>query len=137
MEYDGHNDVKGVVALDTAAITTDTTTVGNIVDTLGFETAEFFIQSGTLTDGTYTVILEDGDDSGLSDAAVIAAEFRLGSLPDFALTDDDTVFRVGSISKKRFQRLSLLSAATTTGGTLGSTCVLGRAKSGPTAAQTT
>ncbi len=116
MERDMHNNVNGLNALDAAAITTNTTTVGNIIDMVGFESLEYFIQSGVLTDGDYAFLLEEGDASNLSDAAVVPTAEVLGDLVGFILdTDDNLVKRVGSIGKKRFQRLSIVSTGTTTG----------------------
>jgi hypothetical protein len=134
-EYDLHTEVNGAVALDLTAISTDTTTAGNIIDTKGYEAIEFFVWTGTLTDGTYTVLLEEGDDSGLSDAAAVDSSETLGTLPVIPATGDDSVYRVGSIGKKRYQRLSIVSASTTSGGTLGSIAVLGYPQVGPVADQ--
>lgn len=116
-ECDGHSNIGSVIALANQNITTDTTTVGAIIDTAGFESCEFIVASGTLTDGAYALKLEQGDDSGLSDAADVPAAEILGVLTGFAATDDDTTKRVGTIGKKRYQRLSIVSTATTTGGT--------------------
>jgi len=116
-EYDMHNNVLGEIALAVQDITTNTTTVGAIIDTAGFESLEYLITSGTITDGVYALLLEEGDDSGLSDAADVPAANILGSLTGFVAADDDTVKRVGSIGKKRYQRLSIVSTGTTTGGT--------------------
>lgn len=133
-EYDLHSRVKQAVALDSQDITTDTTTVGNIIDTSGFESLEFIIQSGVITDGAYALLLEQGDDSGLSDAAAVPAANILGVLTGFVLTDDNAAKRVGSIGKKRYQRLSIVSTATSTGATkFSSVAVLGNPKSAPTA----
>ena len=133
-EFDLHSNIKGEVALDSQDITTDTTTVGNIIDTRGFESIEFTIQSGVITDGTYTLILEQGDDSGLSDVAVVPTDEVLGVLTGFVAADDNATKRVGSIGKKRFQRLSILSASTSTGATrFSSVAVLGHPQSAPTA----
>lgn len=134
MEYDLHNSVLQKVALNTSAISTNTTTAGAIIDTAGFESIEFIIQSATLTDGAYAIKLEDGDDSGLSDAADVSSDLVLGGLPSFADTDDNTVKRVGSISKKRYQRLSIVSTSVTTGGTLSAVAILGNPRVAPTAA---
>lgn len=123
-QADLHHDIDAAVALDTQAITTNTTTVGNIIDMKGKLALDFAILAGTLTDGLYTAVIEEGDDSGLSDAAVVPAERLLGSLPAIALADDDTVSRVGFIKLKRFVRLSLVSSAVTTGGTLGAIAVV-------------
>ena len=101
MEFDLHSNVKGVLALAVQNIITNTTSVGAIVDTLGFESMEYLITSGTITDGAYALVLEQGDDSGLSDAAVVPTADILGVLTGFVAADDDTVKRVGSIGKNR------------------------------------
>ena len=133
MEYDLHSNIKDETALNTAAISTNTTTVGAIIDTLGYESLEFIAQSGTITDGAYALLLEQGDDSGLSDVAAVPADEVLGALTGFVATDDNETVRVGSIGKKRYQRLSLVSTGVTTGGTFSAVAVLGNPKSGPVA----
>lgn len=115
MEYDLHNNVNGAVALASAIINSNTTTVGEIIDTAGFDSLEFIIQSGTITDGAYAFLLEEGDAANLSDAAAVSADETLGDLVGFVAADDDTVKRVGSIGKKRYQRLSIVSTGVTTG----------------------
>ena len=134
MEKDLHSNVKTLIALAVQDITSDTTTVGAIIDTLGFESLEYSIQSGTITDGAYALKLEDGDDSGLSDAADVPTANILGVLTGFVADDDDETKRVGSISKKRYQRLSVVSTSTSTGGTnFAAQAVLGHPKTGPVA----
>lgn len=135
MEYDLHHNVKGVNALNIQAIATNTTTVGNIIDTVSFESIEFLIQAATLTDGAYALKLEHGDDSGLSDAADVPAAEVLGALTGFVATDDNAVKRLGYIGKKRYVRLSIVSTGVTTGGTLGATASLSHPKHAPVAEQ--
>lgn len=133
-EFDGHSRVKQEVALDSQDITTNTTTVGNIINTVGFESIEFVIQSGTITDGAYALVLEEGDDPGLSDATAVPAGEVLGVLTGFVVTDDNAAKRVGSIGKKQFQRLSIVSTGAATGATrFSSVAVLGHPKTAPTA----
>jgi hypothetical protein len=117
---DLHNNIKVEVALDTAAISSDTTTNGNIIDMQGFGSVEFVIQSGTLTDGTYTPLIEEGDVSNLSDASAVADSDLLGTEANasFAATDDNAVNKVGYIGNKRYVRLSIISSGTTSGGTV-------------------
>lgn len=111
---DLHNNVTQKIALNAAAITTSTTTVGAIIDLQGYDACEFLVQLGVRTDGTYTVLLEEGNDSGLSDAAVVAAANRLGSLP--VLNASNTTGRVGYlVGAFRYVRLSLVSATVTSG----------------------
>lgn len=125
-QRDAHNSVEQKSALDIQAISTDTTTVGNIIDLANVEAVEFFIAAGTITDGLYAILLEHGDDSGLSDAAAVPDSQLLGTeaLAAFGTADDDKVSRIGYIGDKRFVRLSLVSTATATGGTLGAVAVL-------------
>jgi hypothetical protein len=137
MEYDLHNNVTAKIALQTTAISSNTTTAGAIIDTSGYESIEFILISSTLTDGAYVCVLQDGDDSGLSDAANVDSSLLLGALPDFVLADDNAVRRVGCIAKKRYVRLSITSSAVTTGGTITAGALLGNPKSMPTAAQAT
>ena len=134
MEKDLHNNVDDRMALDLAAITTDTTTVGNIIDTVGFESIEFVALLGVITDGAYAFKIEDGDDSGLSDAADVDSSLLLGALTGFIATDDQSTKRVGCIAKKRYVRLSIVSTGTTAGVAMaGATAVLGHAQHAPVA----
>jgi hypothetical protein len=133
-EYDLHSNVKDEVALNSQDITTDTTTNGNVIDTVGFESIEFVVQSGTITDGAYAFLLEEDDVVGFGSATAVPADETLGVLTGFVAADDDSSLRVGSIGKKRFQRLSIVSTSTTTGGTkFSSVAILGHPKSAPTA----
>jgi len=120
---DLHHQIAAEVALDVQAITTDTTTEGNIIDLNGKLAVDFSIVAGTLTDGTYTALLEDGDEANLGDAAPIPAERILGgALP--ALSVSDSVERIGFFKLKRFVRLSLVSTGTATGGTIGALAIV-------------
>ena len=134
MERDLHSNVDDRLAFGPAAISTDTTTAGDIIDTLGYESLEFIVAMGTITDGAYAFLLHEGDAANLSDAALVSADETLGALTGFALTDDDSTLRVGSIGKKRYQRLSIVSTATTTGVNMAAAvAVLGHPKVAPVA----
>ena len=70
------------VAVATQAVAADTLIVGAIIDTLDYESLEYVIQAGVITTGTVSFVLEEGDDSGLSDAADVAsAKLVYGTLP--------------------------------------------------------
>jgi len=125
------------VAFTTQAIVSDTTTTGAIIDSQGFESVDFSIVTGTITDGTYTLIIEDGEDPGLSDAAVIATDLLVFSsgqtaLPTFDLNDDDIVKHFGIVNHKRYSRLKIVSAGTTSGGTFTVVAMKGHAAKKPT-----
>ncbi len=133
MNYDLKNNVKDSVGLAPVAITTDTTTVTAIIDTKDFDSLVWQIMSGVITDGAYTIVIEEGDASNLSDAAAVPAAERLGDLPAFALTEDGVSKRVGSVGKKRYQRLSIISTSTTAGALFSVGAIQGHAKSKPVA----
>lgn len=137
MKKDLYNKILQKVAFNTQAISTDTTTNGEIIDLQGFDSATFIIQSGSLTDGTYTPLIHEGNESDLSDAGAVADADLIGTEADatFASTDDNKAKRIGYVGGKRYIRLSLVSASTSTGGTLSAVAVLSDADIRPTDAE--
>jgi hypothetical protein len=121
---DSKNNVSNLNGLTPATIATNTTTAGEIIDTKGFESLSFLNRASDYTDGTYTPLIEDGEDSGLSDAAAVTDTFLIGTEANAALSADG-VSKIGYIGKKRYVRLSYVSTSTTTGATLDSVAVLG------------
>lgn len=117
-QRDAHNNMEQKVALNLQNITSDTTTVGNILDLANVEAIEFLITAGAITDGAYAILLEDGNDSGLSDAAAVADAQLLGTeaLAAFTATDDNKASRIGYLGNKRFVRMSIVSTGITSGG---------------------
>ncbi len=105
-EHDLHSQVKVFLALDFTA-SAGTTTDGNVIDTDGFESIEFFIASGTIAVGTFAVTLFSDALVGFASPTAIPAALTLGALPSWLVTDDDTVRRVGTVVKEQFVRLTL------------------------------
>lgn len=114
---DLHNVIYVTSALNTTTINANGTTNGNVIDRLGFEGLEFIIQSGTLTTGTFTPLIEHGDVANLSDAAAVDDVDLLGTESDaaFAATDDNKVKKIGYVGLKRYVRLSIVGADTAAG----------------------
>jgi hypothetical protein len=134
MDYDLKSSVEPVVGLNFGAIATDTTTVGNIIDSAGFGSLVLTLVTGTVTDGDYTLVVEHGDDSALSDATTATAADLVGGLPSFtADTDDNLAKAVGYVGKKRYVRVSIVSANTTSGAFIGVVAIKGNAVTKPTA----
>lgn len=134
-QFDSHNNILQAVALNPATIATDTTTDGNIIDTLGFQSVEFIVYCGTRTDGTYTPLIKDGADSGLSDAAAVDDAYLLGTEAAAALSASNTAKRIGYKGNKRYVRLSIVSTSTTSGCTsVGAIAILGHPEVQATAA---
>lgn len=129
-QRDLHDNIDERNAFDTQLVNSATTTVGEIIDTAGYESIEFIMKAGVVTAGDITPILEDGDNVALSDAAVVTSDFRLGSLVALAATN--AITRFGYVGKKRYVRFSALSDGTTNL-TVGAIVVLGHPHSAPVA----
>ncbi len=132
---DLHNNQKIEIALNTGAISSNITTNGVIIDMQGFYAIEFIIQSGNLTDGTYTPLIQEGDAANLSDAADVVDANLLGTeaASAFIATDDNKVKKIGYIGNKRYVRLAIVSSGVTTGGTISALAIKGRAADRPVA----
>ena len=121
-----YTNVLPVLALQSGTVQTGTAN-GAAVDTglysNNFRDVLFVLTSGTLTDGSYAVSVEESDSSGLGYAAVDSSRV-LGSAPTFALTDDNTVKYVGVRPTKRYVRVVITATSATTGGTLSALAIL-------------
>jgi hypothetical protein len=124
-----------IKALASATVQTGTTN-GIAIDTQvfnnNFRDVLFVIHSGTLTDGTYAVTVEESDSSGSGYAAVESWRV-LGSLPTFAATDDNVWNSFGVRPTKRYVRAVITATSATTGGVLAATAILGGGSLNPPA----
>ena len=124
--------IKKVLA--PASVSDNTAQVGAIIDHLGYDKTTYIIQTGSIADAdaTFTVLLEEGDVSTLSDAAAVADADMVsqtsGTAPEaaagFQFDDDNDVRRLGYIGKKRYTRLTITPAANASAAVLAATCVL-------------
>jgi hypothetical protein len=112
MRADLHNNIKCSMAEPPVAALTNLNTpfVSTILDTNGFASTEYVGLLGTNTDAdvTFTVLVEDGNDAALSDAAAVPDEHLLGVEAmglDFA--SDNKVFKIGYVGPKRYLRVTV------------------------------
>jgi hypothetical protein len=132
--FDTYNNSTGAMGLDVQVINTDTVTTGNIIDTALYESVLVIFFTGTMTAGGGVGLIQEGDDSGLSDAAT-STDIK-GAADMAADGDDDIVRRMGYHGSKRYIRPAVDSDGTCNG-TFGAIVVLGNPKTAPTAAQST
>lgn len=112
-EFDLANNVAGLSGLASVDITADGDTVGEIVDVAGFHSLTWAVDLSGLTDGAFTFAVYQGDEADLSDAvAVDAGEVLRGDEVTAA-----GVAIVGTIGKKRYQRLTITATGVATGAT--------------------
>ena len=112
---DFHNNIKHTRAISPTRVADDTALVGQIIDNADFDSLEYIIAIGTIADvdATFAVLLEHGDDSGLSDVAAVPDSELLGteSGAGFDFSNDDEVRKLGYIGAKRYTRLTITPAA--------------------------
>ncbi len=118
----------------------DTANVGQIIDRQDFESLEFAIAIGTLADAdaTFAVLVDDGDDSGLSDAAAVADGFLYGTeaLAGFTFANDDEVRKIGYRGSKRYVRLTITPTNNSGNADISAVAILSGARKEPQSSQT-
>lgn len=130
-QHDIHNLLNGAIGRNISAISSSTTTNGNIIDTQGYGAVEAFLLTGAYTDGTYVLSWSVGDDSGLSDGAAPSSDDVIGSA---SLAAANGVKRLGYVGNKRYVRPVITSTGVTSGATVGVLVVRGKPNVGPAAA---
>lgn len=117
---DLHNNIKTSRGISPAAATTDNTAwVSQIVDTANFDATEFLILIGALddADATFTTLVEEGDQSDLSDNSAVADADLLGDEGagngSFTFDEDNKVIKIGYRGSKRYARVTITPAANT------------------------
>ncbi|ASU81508.1 hypothetical protein CDO52_00750 [Nocardiopsis gilva YIM 90087] len=92
-------------------------------------TAMVVVHTGTITDGTHTIEVQDSDDD--STFTAVADAFLQGTEPEIGTADDDKLFYVGYIGVRRYLRVVSTVAGATTGGIYGASILLGEPRRGP------
>lgn len=102
--------IQVLVAFPQQPIQVDTTTVGLVMGTAFFESIELIVQGGVVINGEFQLLIEDGNDPSLSDAAPVAPEFLIGD-PNALITATDEIISLGYVGHKQFVRPSIISVA--------------------------
>jgi hypothetical protein len=102
-----------------AARTNNTAIVSSIIDRRGYDSLTFGIAVGTNTDAdaTFTVLVEDGENSALSDAAAVSDDNLVGTeaLASYTFADDAESRKIGYVGGKRYVRLTITPAGNDSG----------------------
>lgn len=88
-----------------------------------FRTVFFVVLTGTVTDGSHAVTVQDSADGSTGWNAVDAGTLS-GTVPTIGGPDDDTVFQFAHVLQKQYVRLSVTTSGATTGGVYGAVAVL-------------
>lgn len=122
-------------ALPSAGARTNGTVNGTSVDTgvfgNDFRSVLLVVQTGTITDGSHAITVQDSAD-GSSWATADSALIQ-GSLPTIVAADDGAVFQFGYLANRQYVRLVATTSGATTGGVFSAVAVLYDASSTPVA----
>ena len=139
MPRDLHNEIKASRGISPAAAVTDNTAfVSQILDCQGFESHEFVGQFGSIADAdaTFTVLVEDGDNSALTDAAAVADAKLLGvEAMSLQFDSDNQAFKIGYRGIKRYVRVTITPVNNTGNIFLAGVWLQGHARSLPQSTQ--
>ena len=128
-------DVKRV--LSPVSVADTTAQVGQIIDRRGFDSLTYVIATGSIADAdaTFTVLLEEGDASNMSDAAAVADADLIGTeaLAGFQFDDDNECRKLGYKGAKRYTRLTITPVANASAALLSAVAVLSSPQLAPTA----
>lgn len=131
------NSITPKRVISPVSVADTTAQVGQIIDRRGFESVTYIIATGSIADddATFTVLLEDGDNSSLTDAAAVADEYLIGTeaLAAFQFDDDNECRKLGYIGPKRYTRLTITPVANASAAVIAAVAVLGDALNKPTA----
>jgi hypothetical protein len=94
--------------------TGDAAVTSEIIDMQGNSALVFAIATGSLADAdaTFTTLIQESDDSGMSGATAVADADLLGTeaLASFIFSDDNKCFKVGYKGIKRYVTLTITPA---------------------------
>lgn len=139
---DLHNNIEVRRALSPAAAIGDNTAqVSQIIDMQGFESLVWVIITGDLADAdaTFTVLMEEGDNSALTDNTAVA-DVHMGTteaIAGFDFADDNDARKIGYVGDKRYVRLTITPVANAGNAFITVVAVLSTPTTLPTTAQAT
>ncbi|MET9705366.1 hypothetical protein [Streptomyces griseus] len=103
------------------AVATNGTLNGTAVDrgvNGGMENAMLVVTTGTVTDGSHAVAIQDSAD-GSTGWTTVTAGLLQGSAPTVVAANDNTVFEVGIGLTRRYLRAVVVTSGATGGGIVG------------------
>lgn len=131
------NNIHVTRAISPVSVADNTAQVSQIIDRRGYDSLTFVIALGSIADAdaTFVVLVEDGDNSALSDAAAVADSELIGTevLAGFQYDDDNETRKIGYAGSKRYVRLTITPANNASAALLCAVAVLGHPALSPTA----
>lgn len=137
MMRDFHNNIHPKRVISPVSVSDTTAQVGQIIDRQGFRSLEYVIATGSIASAsaTFTVLLEESDDSGMSGSNAVADADLLGTelLAGFQFDDDNETRKLGYVGDKRYTRLTITPVGNASAALLSAVAILGNPELAPTA----
>jgi hypothetical protein len=131
------NNIHVARVLSPVSVADNTAQVGQVIDRRGYDSVTFVIATGSIADvdATFTVLLEEADNVGMTGAAAVADADLLGTeaLAGFQFDDDNETRKLGYIGNQRFLRLTITPVNNASAALLAAVAVLGHPTVAPTA----
>lgn len=124
---DLYNNISGAITLAPAARTASANGTG--VDLAGYTAAMVVITTGTITDGTHAIKLQESDDN--STYTDVAASQVQGTNPSITSSNGNSVYKLGYLGYKRYIRAVTTVTGATTGGVYQATVLRGEPRHVP------
>jgi len=120
---------RSSLALATRTASANGTSVDRNVGGNMHRTAMVVVHTGTMTDGTHTIEVQDSDDN--SSFTAVADQYLQGTEPALGSSDDNVIKVIGYIGIRRYLRVAVTVAGATSGGTYNALILLGEPRRGP------
>lgn len=121
--------VRATLAIATRTASANGTGVDRYLNGAAFQDVLFLIHTGTITDGTHAIDVQESDDN-TTFTSVAASELQ-GAEPSIVAADDDKMFVIGYKGLKRYVRLAVTATGTSSGGTYGASVLLANPRVAP------
>ena len=120
-----------VVKAFNAAIGSNTTTNGDWIDLSEYHACTIIFIAQSLTDGTYTPVIQDADESNQSDAAAVDDKYLTEAESDLVMDAANEVAVIGYTGPNKYVRPQITSAGVTSGATIVGLVVKGEPEDAP------
>ncbi len=118
------------------SVADNTAQVGQIIDMQGYDSLTYLIAAGSIADAdaTFTVLLEESNDSGMSGATAVADDDLIGTelLAGFQYDDDNEPRKLGYKGSRRYTRLTITPVNNASAALISALAVLGHPNVKPT-----
>jgi len=121
--------VRETLSIATRTASANGTGVDRYLNGAGFQDALIIVHTGTITDGTHAVDVQESDDN-TTFTSVAASELQ-GTEPSIGASDDNKMYVVGYKGTKRYVRVAVTASGTTSGGTYGASVLLANPRVAP------